>query len=58
MQGFGILCLCLKGPPVDSTGVLVTGGRCLAGLFALAQDLLHVGVVCHAVSIQGQAADW
>lgn len=57
MQGFGILCLSLKDSPMDSTGVLVTGGRCLAGLASLSDDLSGVRVVCfHAVILQGQGA--
>lgn len=46
-----ILCLRLKATGADSTGELPLRGRRLAGLFALGEDLLNVGVVCHAVII-------
>ena len=50
-KGFEILILGLKGPTMDSTGVLCLGGRCLAGLFALLEDLLSVGVAGHVVCL-------
>ena len=52
--GFG-----LKGPTMDSTRVLCLRGGSVAGLFALRQDLDHVGVgsgFVHAVILQGQQA--
>jgi hypothetical protein len=52
-----VVCLSLKGPPMDGAGVVCLRGGCLAGLLALGDDLLSVGVVCHAVSLQGQGRD-
>ena len=45
MQGFQVLSLSLKPATMDLTGELANlSGRLGAGLFALAQDLGHVGV--------------
>ena len=46
-----ILCLGLKVPTVNSTGELATLGGCVAGVTALIDDLLSVGVVLHVANI-------
>ncbi len=52
-----VVCLSLKGPPMDGAGVVCLRGRCLAGFLALGENLSDVGVVCfHAVSLQGQGS--
>jgi hypothetical protein len=52
-----IVCLSLKGPTMDSTGVLCLRGRRLAGLLALGDDLSDVGVVCHVDIIDTGGGD-
>jgi len=54
VQRLPIFCLSLEDSPMDLPRIGGRGGGRLAGFLALGEDLLHVGVVCHAVSLVGQ----
>ena len=46
MKGFEILLMSLECPQTDGLGILATRCGLVAGLFALGENLLNVGVVC------------
>ena len=56
-----VLCLSLKATGTDGARELSLGGRCLAGLFTLSDDLLsvrvggHLSFVVDLISLQGQS---